>query len=93
MKRAFEGDDCRAPGRVLGQLDRTLDRFRARIGKVDLVSAAHQSHEPFGQRGLGLVMEQVVAAMGHLVQLRLGRLHNGRVIMPQIIYRNAAAEI
>lgn len=55
---------------MLGQLDRALDGFCTGVGEVNLVAAAHQTDNALRKSGLLLVVEQIVAAVHHLMMYR-----------------------
>ena len=93
MEGTLECNDCRTLGCILGQLDRALDGFCTGVGEVNLVAAAHQTDNALCKSGLLLIVEQIVAAVHHLIKLLVRRLDNSRIIMAEVVYCDAAAKI
>ena len=93
MEGTLECNDCRTLGCILGQLDRALDGFCTGVGEVNLIAAAHQTDNALRKSGLLLIVEQIVAAVHHLIKLLVRRLDNSRIIMAEVVYCDAAAKI
>ena len=93
VEGALEGDESGATGGPHGELDSGLECFGPAVREEDLAIAADQFDELLGEVEVWRAEGDVMADVHQRVHLRVSRLQNVRVVVPDVGDRDATGEV